>query len=67
MAGHNEVEYNRALDKVIDRLFDTPTEELSNIVDGFIAYWFAQHMDRDYMTLVDTLQEVKKARMPNLP
>ncbi len=67
MAERNEAEYNRALGKVIDRLFNTPKDNLSNIVDEFIKYWSDQQMDRNYATLVDTLQEVKKARMPNLP
>ena len=62
MARHNEMEYNSALDKVIGRLFDTPKDEFSDIVNELIAYWSAQHMDRDYASLVDALQEVKKAR-----
>jgi tetratricopeptide (TPR) repeat protein len=61
MARRNEVEYNGALDKVVNQLFEAPKDELSNIVSEFIAYWSAQHMDRDYATLIDTLQEVKKA------
>ncbi len=67
MARHNEVEYNRALGKVVDQLFNTPKDELSDIVSEFIAYWSAQNMDRDYASLIDTLQEVKKARIPTLP
>jgi tetratricopeptide (TPR) repeat protein len=61
VAKRNEVEYNKALHQVIDKFFDVPKSELPVIMNEFVAYWVAQGLYKDYPTLMDTIQEVKRA------
>ncbi|HEY4033719.1 MAG TPA: tetratricopeptide repeat protein [Ktedonobacteraceae bacterium] len=61
VAMRSEVEYNKALHQVIDKFFDVPKSELPVIMNEFVAYWVDQGLDKDYPTLMDTIQEVKRA------
>ncbi|MBV9229085.1 MAG: tetratricopeptide repeat protein [Chloroflexi bacterium] len=58
MARRNALEYNKALQKLTDRLVAIPTDQIHPIVDELVSYWFEQHMDKDYPDFVKACQEV---------
>jgi hypothetical protein len=59
MTQYNDLEYNRVLRKMIDMLFEMPSQEIGPIVDELIAYWSAQRLDKDYPNFISSCQEVK--------
>ncbi len=59
MTQYNDLEYNKSLRKVIDALFEVPSEEIGPIVDELVAYWSSQGSDKDYPDFVSSCQEVK--------
>jgi tetratricopeptide (TPR) repeat protein len=61
VAMRSELEYDKALQQVIDKFFDLPKSELPVIMDEFVAYWLAEGLDKDYPALTDTIQEIKGA------
>jgi len=59
MARYNDIEYRKRLRKVVDTLFEVPTEEISPIIDELVAYWSSQGADKDFPDFVSSCQEVK--------
>jgi tetratricopeptide (TPR) repeat protein len=60
MTRYNNLEYQRGLRKVIDTLFELPSqEEVSPLVDELVAYWHAQGLEKEYPDFVKSCQEVK--------
>jgi tetratricopeptide (TPR) repeat protein len=59
MAQYNNLEYSKGLRKVVDTLFEVPSQEIGPIVDELVAYWSSQGLDKDYPDFVSSCQEVK--------
>jgi tetratricopeptide (TPR) repeat protein len=59
MTQYNNLEYNKLLRKVVDALFEVPSEEIGPIVDELVTYWSSQGLDKDYPDFVSSCQEVK--------
>jgi len=48
MTRYNDLEYHKGLRKVVDRLFEVPSQEIGPIIDELVAYWSSQGLDKDY-------------------
>jgi tetratricopeptide (TPR) repeat protein len=59
MTQYNNLEYSKGLRKVVDALFEVPSQEIGPIVDKLVAYWSTQGLDKDYADFVSSCQEVK--------
>lgn len=59
MTQYNNFEYNKGLRKVVDKLFDVPSQEIAPIVDELVAYWSSQGLEKEFPDFVDSCQEVK--------
>jgi tetratricopeptide (TPR) repeat protein len=59
MARYNDLEYNKGLRKVIDALFEVPSQEIGPIVDELVAYWSSQGLEKEYPDFISSCQEVK--------
>ena len=68
MAIRSDVEYNKALGLIIDKLYEIPKEEASVIVSEFTAYWTQENMETEYPELAATLSDISKAKfLEHLP
>jgi tetratricopeptide (TPR) repeat protein len=59
MTQYNDLEYNKGLRKVVDALFEVPSQEVGPIVNELVAYWSSQGLDKDYPDFASSCQEVK--------
>jgi tetratricopeptide (TPR) repeat protein len=59
MTQYNNLEYNKGVRKVVDALFEIPSQEIGPIVDELVAYWSSQGLDKDHPDFVSSCQEVK--------
>jgi tetratricopeptide (TPR) repeat protein len=59
MTRYNQLEYNKTLRTLIDKLLETPSQEINPIVDSLVAYWSSQGLEKGYPDFISSCEEVR--------
>lgn len=59
MTRYNQLEYNKTLRILIDKLLETPSQEINPIVDSLVAYWSSQGLEKSHPDFISSCEEVR--------